>query len=68
MDNCDREHDKHTAYMPYEILVSGDTAYALRGKFRIAMSFPDLSMGTFLKISRAPGAIKGVLQDVAQFH
>lgn len=66
MENCDRETYKHTAYMPYEILVSGNKAYALPGKFRIALSFPDLSMGTFMKISRAPGAIKGVLRDVAR--
>ncbi len=66
MENCDQQDLKHTAYMPYEILVSGGRAYALPGKFRIAISFPDLSMPTFMKISRAPGAIKNALQDVAE--
>lgn len=66
MENCDREAYKHTAYMPYEILVQGDRACALPGKFRIALSFPDLSMGTFMKISRAPGGIKGALKKVAR--
>jgi hypothetical protein len=48
---------RHTAHLPYEFLVSGNKAYILRGKFRIAQSFPDLGMGTFMKISQAPGAI-----------
>ena len=30
----------------------------LHGKFRIAQSFPDLTMGTFMKISGAPAAIE----------
>ena len=64
--NCDREEYKHTAYMPYEILVRDNKAYALPGKFRIAVSFPDLSMGTFMKIVGAPGSIKKALKDVAR--
>lgn len=56
---------KHTAYMPYELLVSGNKAYALHGKFRIALSFPDLKMGTFMKISGAPKGIKAALEQAA---
>ena len=33
----------------------------LHGKFRIAQSFPDLTMGTFMKISGAPDGIEKVL-------
>lgn len=65
MSNTDTGELKHTAHLPYEILVTGDTAIALPGKFRIAISFPDLSMGTFMKISDAPGAINKVLSTVA---
>jgi hypothetical protein len=57
---------KHTAHLPYELLVSGNKILALRGRFRIAQSFPDLTMGTFMKISSAPGAIKDSLKTVAQ--
>lgn len=66
MSATDKEALKHTAHLPYEILVSGNRAYALAGKFRIAQSFPDLSMGTFMKISSAPKAIKETLEAVAR--
>ncbi len=56
---------KHAAHLPYELLVTGNKAIALPGKFRIAVSFPDLSMGTFMKISSAPGAIRDTLAAVA---
>jgi len=52
--------------LPYELLVSGPDVIALRGRFRIAQSFPDLTMGTFMKIRSAPGAIKSTLTQVAQ--
>ena len=49
---------EHAAFLPYEILVSNKTVYMLHGKFRIALSFPDLSMGQFMKIRNAPSDIK----------
>lgn len=49
---------EHAAFLPYEILVSDKTVYMLHGKFRIALSFPDLSMGQFMKIRNAPSDIK----------
>lgn len=54
---------KHTAHLPYELLVSGSHVYTLHGKFRIAQSFPDLGMGTFMKISGAPKAIHKALEE-----
>jgi uncharacterized protein (DUF302 family) len=56
---------KHTAHLPYEMLVSGNKVYMLHGKFRIAQSFPDLTMGTFMKISAAPDAIEVSLRAAA---
>ena len=56
---------EHTAYMPYEILVSGNKAYALAGRFRIAISFPDLGMWTFMKIMAAPGCIQEAAEAAA---
>lgn len=55
---------RNAAYMPYEILVSGNKSYILHGRFRIAISFPDLGMGTFMKIVRAPGAIEEAARKV----
>ncbi|MCI4411266.1 MAG: hypothetical protein JHC38_06285 [Thiotrichales bacterium] len=54
---------RHTAHLPYEVLVSGKNAYMLHGKFRIAQSFPDLSMGNFMSISAAPDAIETILKE-----
>jgi hypothetical protein len=53
---------KHTAHLPYEMVVSAGKVYMLHGKFRIALDFPDLSMGTFMKISGAPSAIEKKLR------
>ena len=52
---------RHTAHLPYEVLVAGGRVAMLHGKFRIAQSFPDLTMGTFMKISGAPDGIAKVL-------
>lgn len=52
---------RHTAHLPYEVLVSSGRVTMLHGKFRIAQSFPDLTMGTFMKISGAPDGIAKVL-------
>jgi hypothetical protein len=54
---------RHTPHLPYELLVSGNKAYILHGKFRIAQSFPDLGMGTFMKISGAPNAIELTIKE-----
>ena len=56
---------KHTAHLPYEIVVSNGSVNMLHGKFRIAVDFPDLTMGTFMKISGAPSAIEEKLRLVA---
>ncbi len=56
---------KHTAHLPYEMIVSGGKVYMLHGKFRIALDFPDLTMGTFMKISGAPSAIEERLRMAA---
>ena len=69
MEKIDIHGTRHTAHLPYAILVSGKKAYALSGKFRIALSFPDLSMmgaGSFMEIMDAPPAIKKSLSGVAK--
>jgi hypothetical protein len=56
---------KHAAHLPYELVVSDGRVLMLHGKFRIALDFPDLTMGTFMKISGAPSAIEEKLKAVA---
>lgn len=65
LETCDTGERRHTAHLPYELLVEGNRVLALHAKFRIANSFPDLSMGTFMKIVKAPGAIEDALEAVA---
>ncbi len=60
---------KSTAYLPYEVLVSGNKVYALYARFRIAMDFPDLRMmgqNSFMNIMKTPEAIKTALQNAVQ--
>ncbi len=55
---------EHGAFLPYEVLVSGNSVYMLHGKFRIALSFPDLSMGQFMKIRNAPADIESAFKKL----
>jgi uncharacterized protein (DUF302 family) len=62
----DISEPKHTAFLPYELLVTGNEVHMLHGRFRIALSFPDLKMGTFTKIMSSPGDIKDLLKTVVE--
>jgi hypothetical protein len=56
---------RQTPHLPYELVVSDGNVYMLHGRFRIAQSFPDLGMGTFMKIVGAPPGIQSTLKQVA---
>jgi hypothetical protein len=62
----DISEPKHTAFLPYEFLVMGNEVHMLHGRYRIALSFPDLKMGTFTKIMSTPGDIKDMLKTVVE--
>jgi uncharacterized protein (DUF302 family) len=62
----DISEPKHTAFLPYEFLVMGNEVHMLHGRFRIALSFPDLKMGTFTKIMSSPGDIRDLLESVVE--
>ncbi|MFC1535965.1 hypothetical protein ACFL4H_01200 [Candidatus Neomarinimicrobiota bacterium] len=57
---------KHTAFLPYELLIIDKKAVMLHGRYRIALSFPDLTMITFSKIMSTPGDIKEALKGYTQ--
>lgn len=64
MNEIDFKDVKSTAHLPYDILVSDNKVYALYARFRIATSFPDLSMmgaNSFMNIMKAPEAIRKAL-------
>ena len=69
MTEVDFKDIRSTAHLPYEMLVHEDgKVYALHGKFRIALNFPDLSMmgkNSFMGIMASPDAIKKALSQAA---
>lgn len=58
--------EENIAAMPYEIILQGNTASILPGKFRLAISWPELTMGTFMKIMSTPGNIKDTLEGLTE--
>lgn len=68
MGEIDFRDVKSAAHLPYEILVADRYVYALSARFRIAASFPDLSMtgeNSFMRIMECPDAIKKALAQTA---
>lgn len=58
--------EDNIAAMPYEIILQGKKATMLPGKYRLAVSWPDLSMGTFMKIVSTPGNIEDTLEAICK--
>ena len=59
---------RHTAYLPYEILVHDGRIEALHMRFRMALHWPDLGMmgaNSFMELRRSPGVLEDVLMAVA---
>jgi hypothetical protein len=70
IDIVDYQELKHTAYLPYELVVDGERVIALRARYRIALNFPDTKMAGahgFTKIMTAPWGIQLALEAVAGF-
>lgn len=66
MSQIDFKDIKSTAHLPYEMVVSGNKVYAQYARFRIALSFPELSMmgkNSFMNIMEAPDAIRTALKN-----
>ena len=64
MSEIDFKETKSAAHLPYEILVADKTVRAQYARFRIAISFPDLSMmgaNSFMNIMRSPESIREAL-------
>ncbi|MEN8124692.1 MAG: hypothetical protein ABFR32_06125 [Bacteroidota bacterium] len=58
--------EDHIAAMPYEIILQGNTATMLNGRYRLAVSWPELSMGTFMKIVNTPGYIEDTFEELCE--
>lgn len=66
MPIIDINSPKHTAFLPYEVLVMGNEVHMLHGRYRIAIAFPDLTMGTFSKIMSTPGNIEDLMEQLVE--
>ncbi len=68
MKQIDFKKLRSTGHLPYEMAVVDNKVYALPAEFRIAISFPDLSMmgsNSFASIMCAPSAIETALTFAA---
>lgn len=54
------------AAMPYELILQGNTATMLHGRYRLAVSWPELTMVTFSKIMSTPGNIEDTLEGLCK--
>jgi hypothetical protein len=64
MSEIDFKDIKSAAHLPYDILVADNKVFAQYARFRIAVSFPDLSMmgaNSFMNIMKSPEAIREAL-------
>jgi len=58
--------EDHVAALPYEIILQDKVATMLHGKYRLALHWPELTMGTFMKIMSTPGDIEDALEVLCQ--
>ena len=50
--------EKHSAFLPYMVLIEEDEAKIMHPKYALAVSYPKLSMGQFMGISSTPDDIE----------
>jgi hypothetical protein len=66
LPKIDMASPRHTPFLPYEVLVEEHRTVMLHGKYRIALSFPDLTMGTFMKIMSTPDDIADDMRKLVE--
>jgi len=58
--------EEHIAAMPFEIVIQNNTVSMLHGRYRIALFWPDLTMGTFMKIMSTPSYIEETFKSLCK--
>lgn len=58
--------EDHVAAMPYEIILENNKAKMLHGRFRFAVHWPELTMGTFTKIMSSPGDVEDTMKALVE--
>lgn len=59
---------EHIAALPWEVFVVNGKVYALYARYRTALAWPTLPMGTFMRISEHPDTTYDMLSAVAGGH
>jgi hypothetical protein len=59
------EMQNNIAGLPYEIYIVGNEVESPFARFRIALAFPDVGMGQFMRISSLPSNIQETMGEVA---
>ena len=59
------DQQDNIAGLPYEVYVVNNQVSSPHGRFRIALAFPDVGMGQFMRISSLPNAIMETMGAVA---
>jgi len=57
---------RQIAALPYEIVVLGNKAIMLHGRYRLALHWPELTMGQFMEIVDTPGYVEDVFKKIAE--
>jgi len=55
---------KQSHLLPYSVLIENGEAKIMHAKYYLALSFPNLTMGEFMKIMGTPGDIKDAFKDI----
>jgi len=58
--------EDHVAAMPYEIILQDTEATMLNAKYRLALHWPELTMGTFMNIMSTPGDIEETMESLCE--
>ena len=58
--------EDHLAAMPYEIILHDNKVTMLHGRFRFALYWPELTMGTFTKIMSTPGDVEDFMEAITK--
>jgi len=58
--------EDHLAAMPFELIIQGNECTMLHGRYRIALHWPELTMGTFTKIMSTPGKVENRMEALTK--
>ena len=58
------KQQKHSAFLPYMVLIEDNKAKILNPKYYLAISLPDVSLGQFMTISSTPGHIEDFFKSL----